>query len=211
MSGKKAAPRPAAKLDRRARRTRDLLGDALVDLMHEKRFEDITVQQVLDRAEVGRSTFYAHYSDKNDLFFSDVDEFWESMATRLLRHNDASNRVAPVRELFSHVADVKVFRTALMESGKMHDVMDLGIGHFARGIEERLRTLQTDDGGPSFRRQAIAHTLAGALFSMLMWWIDRGTPESPDEMDALYHELVWSGAPAASRQSAPKTLRSANC
>ncbi len=150
MSGKKAAPRPVAKLDRRARRTRDLLGDALVDLMHEKRFEDITVQHVLDRAEVGRSTFYAHYSDKNDLFFSDVDEFWESMATSLSRHKDMSNRVAPVRELFSHVADVKVFRVALMESGKMHDVMDLGIGHFARGIEERLHTHKQTMAGPPF-------------------------------------------------------------
>jgi AcrR family transcriptional regulator len=45
------------KVDRRARRTRDALGDALLDLMPEKSFDDITVQQVLDRAGVGRSTF----------------------------------------------------------------------------------------------------------------------------------------------------------
>src|SRR5580693_4195083 len=65
------------KTDRRVRATRDNLGDALIALMHEQPFETITVQHVLDRAKVSRSTFYAHYSDKNDLFLSDAEDFWE--------------------------------------------------------------------------------------------------------------------------------------
>ena len=62
---KPESPRPeTAKTDRRILRTRDTLGDALVELMHEKPFEEITVQEILDRAGVGRSTFYTHYPDK---------------------------------------------------------------------------------------------------------------------------------------------------
>jgi len=75
----------AAKVDRRIRRTRDTLGDALIALMQEKSFEEITVQEVLDRAGVGRSTFYAHYRDKEDLFLSDVEDFMEMMSTLLTR------------------------------------------------------------------------------------------------------------------------------
>lgn len=56
-------------------RTRDTLGDALVALMHEKNFDEITVQDLLDRAGVGRATFYVHYRDKQDLFLSDVEDF----------------------------------------------------------------------------------------------------------------------------------------
>ena len=52
------------KTDKRIRRTRDTLGDALVDLIQEKPFDEITVQQILDRAGVGRSTFYEHYATK---------------------------------------------------------------------------------------------------------------------------------------------------
>jgi len=85
------------KVDQRVRRTRDRLGDALMELLVEKPFEAITVQHVLERAGVSRSTFYAHYRDKNDLFLSDVDEFFESMATALSRFGDKSERVAPVR------------------------------------------------------------------------------------------------------------------
>ena len=92
------------KEDRRVRRTRDKLGDALVELLVQKSFDEITVQDVLDRAGVSRSTFYSHFSDKNDLFFSDADEFLEGMATALSRFGDKSERVAPVQELFAHIA-----------------------------------------------------------------------------------------------------------
>jgi AcrR family transcriptional regulator len=199
MSGKKSTLKPKKKLDRRARRTRDVLGEALVSLMHEKPFHDITVQQVLDRAEVARSTFYSHYSDKDDLFFSDVDEFFEGAARSLTLQNEASHRVAPVRELFAHVGQVKKFYAALVASGKAHDVTNLGIGHFARGIEERLQKLQPGEAVPPALRRAVAHALAGALFSLLTWWVNCGAPNSPEQMDAIYHKLVWSGAPAVWR------------
>ena len=196
MSGKKKLAAPA-KTDRRSRRTREVLGDALVGLMHEKPFQKIRVNEVLDRAEVGRSTFYSHYRDKEDLFLSDVEDFWEAVSTKLLRNAEASRRVAPVRELFEHVSQAREFYAALVKSEKVHDVMDLGMGHFARGIEQRLRELQSEKEISSVRRQAVAHSLAGALFSMLLWWLDRGMPEPAAEMDNLYHYLVWSGADVA--------------
>src|ERR1043166_1461864 len=105
--------------DQRVRRTRDRLGDALVELLVQKPFDDITVQDVLDGAGVSRSTFYTHYRDKNDLFLSDVDEFFESMATALSRFGDKSERVAPVQEMFAHIAEARPFYDALVESGRM--------------------------------------------------------------------------------------------
>src|SRR5438270_14006265 len=89
-------PTSQAKTDRRVRRTRDALGDALVALMHEKSFDQITVQQVLDRAGVGRATFYAHYSDKEDLFMSDVEEFFTMASSLFKRHHVQTKRLAPV-------------------------------------------------------------------------------------------------------------------
>jgi AcrR family transcriptional regulator len=182
--------------DRRTLQTRDALGDALVELMHQRPFKSITVQEVLDRAGVGRSTFYTHYRDKDDLFISDVEEFWEMMSSILDRSGEKSTRVAPVRELFSHIADVKVFRDALIAAGKLHDVMELGQGQFARAIEKRLVKLTSGQGTVPAQLSATAHALAGALFSSMMWWIDRGMPASPEEMDEAFHRLVWSGVNA---------------
>jgi len=191
-----AAPRKARKPDRRARRTRNLLGDALVELIREKPFAEITVQQVLDRARVSRSTFYAHYRDKNDLFLGDVEDFFEMMATQLTRSGELSKRVAPVRELFEHIAQVRDFYAALVTSGKIHDTIELGQGHFARSIEQRLSKLCPTSQTTSKQRAAIAYSLAGSLLSLLSWWIDHGMKASPEEMDDIYHRMVWSGVSA---------------
>ncbi|HEY4678588.1 MAG TPA: TetR/AcrR family transcriptional regulator [Candidatus Angelobacter sp.] len=226
MSGKKlivkakpaSAARPKAKppkakkkMDRRALRTRDALGDALVELMHERPFRRITVQDVLDRAGVGRSTFYTHYRDKDDLFLSDVEDFWEMVSSMLERSDEDSKRVAPVRELFSHVAEAKVFREALAASGKIHDVMELGQGQFARAIEQRLTKLNQPQGTKPVQFAAVAHALAGALFALLGWWLDHGMRVPAAEMDNTFHRLVWAGVNASIiRDPAVKPVKSAS-
>src|SRR5215207_4731977 len=106
------------KIDARVRRTRDALGDALIALMQEKPFETITVQEVLERAHVSRSTFYTHYSDKGDLLMSDAEEFFESLSMALSNNGDKSNRVFPVREFFAHLSDVQPFFRALANSAQ---------------------------------------------------------------------------------------------
>ena len=209
---KKVAVSPVTKkIDRRVRATRDVLGDALIALMHEKPFESITVQHVLDRAKVSRSTFYSHYSDKNDLFLSDVEDFFEMFSTALIRHNDTSNRVAPVQEFFAHVADMRQLVSSMAASQKIRDVFDLGQGHFARAIDQRLATLPATRNLSPTRRSALAHASAGSLFSLLNWWLSHGGSTTPVQMDALFHQTLWSGInspaqrPASTSTAAPKS------
>jgi AcrR family transcriptional regulator len=201
-----AAKKPH-KIDRRVRATRDGLGDALIALMHEKPFESITVQHVLDRAKVSRSTFYSHYRDKNDLFLSDVEDFFEMMSTTLIRRGDTSSRVAPVQEFFSHVADMRQFISSMTGSEKVRDVMELGQGHFARAIDQRLASLPATRNLGATRRSALAHASAGSLFSLLDWWLHHGGSSTPVQMDALFHQLLWSGitTPAARTPLKPNT------
>src|SRR5688572_21995012 len=62
--------KPRIALDRRVQKTRKLLQDALVELVAEKGYEAVTIREILDRANVGRSTFYAHFQDKDQLLHS---------------------------------------------------------------------------------------------------------------------------------------------
>ena len=208
-----AAVQPAKKkkkADRRIRQTRDALGDALIALMQEKPFDQITVQHVLDRAGVSRSTFYTHFRDKNDLFLSDVEDFLEHMAGLLSRSNEASNRVAPVREFFAHVGEWHKFHGVLVAAGKINDFVELGHGYFARAIERRLKELPATHALAPQRRAVLAQMHAGAMFSLLSWWMARGMTPGPEKMDEAFHDMVWKGAtsPALSASSnAPKRLR----
>jgi AcrR family transcriptional regulator len=161
--------------------------------MQEKPFETITVQQVLARAGVGRSTFYAHYRDKDDLFLGDLEEFLEKMSTLILRRHEASNRVAPVRELFAHIADMGPLRGALLAADKHRDFLEMAQEYFARAIDQRLAKLPAARAIAPSRRTPLAHAFAGALLSLMSWWLDHGATPAPETMDDLYHQMVWSG------------------
>jgi AcrR family transcriptional regulator len=186
------------KPDRRIQRTCERLGSALVALIQEKPIDDVTVQEVLDRASVGRSTFYLHYSDKDDLLLSQLEKFLETMSTALSLRKEESHRVVPVAELFAHIGSQKKLYRALADAGRLDDFFDLAQGYFARGIERRLtESKRLSDirlsSLPQRELDARASALAGSMLSLLRWWLDRGAKESPQAMDELFHRMVWNG------------------
>ena len=166
---------------------------ALLTWIQERPIDEVTVQDVLDRASVGRSTFYLHYRDKDDLLLSQLEGFLETMSTALSARNEKSHRIVPVAELFAHIGDQNKLYRALADSGRLHDFFDLAQGYFARGIERRLTESKRLSNLPQRELAARASALAGSLLSLLRWWLDRGEKESPRAMDDLFHRMVWSG------------------
>ena len=196
MSGKPSKQKPR-KLDARTRRTHQRLGMALLQLICEKPMSEVTVQEVLDHAEVGRSTFYQHFRDKNDLLLSQLEMFLEMMSTALSARKETSDRVAPVTEMFAHIAEQKKLYRALADSGRLPDFFDLAQDYFTRGIEQRLRESKRVPKLSPGELRARSVALAGSLWSLFRWWMDRGAKEPAAEMDALFHRMVWRGMAAS--------------
>ena len=182
------------RVDSRVARTRDRLGDAIIALLLEKPFHSITVQDVLDRAGVGRSTFYAHFKDKDDVLISEVDEFFADVATQVADSGEQSDRVVPAREFLHHLKGARPLLAAFAASGRIHDMWDLAQAHFARGIEQRLASLPRAAGLAPSERAARASMLAGSFLALIRWWLDHDCPDTPDELDALFHRMVWEGS-----------------
>lgn len=192
-AGQMTQAKQRRKPDERIRRTHERLGSALVELIQEKPIDEVTVQEVLDRASVGRSTFYLHFRDKNDLLLSQLEKFLEMMSTALSIRKEESLRVVPVAEMFEHIGSQKKIYRALADSGRLNDFFDLAQGYFARGIEHRLRESKRLPKLSQRELAARAFALAGSLLSLLRWWIDRGAKEPPGAMDKLFHRIVWNG------------------
>jgi hypothetical protein len=81
----------------------------------------------------------------------------------------------------------------------MRDFLEMGQEYFARAIDQRLAELPASSPiAPKTivppQRSAMAHAFAGALLSLMSWWINHGATASPEAMDDLYHQMVWSGA-----------------
>jgi hypothetical protein len=82
---------------------------------------------------------------------------------------------------------------AMARAGRLNDFFDLAQGYFARGIEQRLKESKRLSKLPQRELAARASALAGSMLSLLRWWLDRGSKESPRAMDELFHRMVWNG------------------
>jgi AcrR family transcriptional regulator len=193
------AGRASAKggVDRRVQRTRRTLQKALIALILEKRFDTITVQDVLDRADVGRSTFYAHFRSKEDLFRSDFENLLGYIRRGVASSGARGERILPVRELFEHVREFRRLYRAMAASTLRGSLYRLSVAHIAAGIEEALRARQRPRHRPPIPLPILANHIAVALLSTLDWWVGSGMPHEPERMDEIFHALVMPGVHAA--------------
>ena len=175
--------------DRRVRRTRQALTCALIELVLEKRYDAITIQDLLDRADVGRSTFYAHYRSKDDLLLRSFEGLLEALDQAMDRGGAPSRRLAPARELFHHVGEMRDFHRALARAHMLDRVYQTGTSYLSRTTARRLAAVPPGMDGDVSRLPVLAHAFAGALFGMLRWWVDHDAPCSPERMDELYHAI----------------------
>ena len=169
------------------------LGTAFLNLIIKKPVKEVTVQDVLDRSGVGRSTFYLHYRDIDDLLLSQLELFCEMISSSLSANKDKSRRVMPVAELFEHIGNGNKLYRVLSDSGHVKDFYELAEGCFARGIERRLVESGRLHEMPKREIAARASALSGSLLSLLRWWLDRGEKETAREMDEMFHRMVWGG------------------
>jgi len=180
--------RAGKKSDRRTQRTHHNLTHALVDLVTEKRFDDITVQNLIDRADVGRSTFYSHFRDKEDLFQSNWEGFLDFCVEQIDWSKVGSGSFFPVVFLFSHLKDVQPFYRGLVRSRKSESLMKSGSEYLSRQIEQGLK--QNLKHRLSIPFPILSTYLATELFALLKWWLDARMPYTPERMDEIFHALV---------------------
>jgi AcrR family transcriptional regulator len=185
----------ARAVDRRVQKTQQLLQSALMALIQEKGFEALSVQNILDRANVGRATFYAHYDNKEDLLVSRLDEFRGSLQRRQKQAHaqavTAGDRLfAYSRELFLHVNEHRaVFRSMV---GKRSGAVIQHLFHkmLVDLVREDLRDLIHESSNGAARREGVVHLIAGGLFGLVLWWVDGPMKLDVEQMDALFRRFA---------------------
>src|SRR5262245_19961303 len=127
------------KTDRRIQRTQHNLTHAMVDLVIEKRFDDITVQNLIDRADVGRSTFYSHFRDKEDLFQKNWEGFLAFCAEQINWDQVGKGSFFPVLFLFDHLREFQPFYRGLVRSRMSESLMKSGTEYLSQRLDQDLK------------------------------------------------------------------------
>jgi AcrR family transcriptional regulator len=172
--------------DRRSRRTRRLVTAAMAELLLERPFDEITVQAILDRADVGRSTFYQHFRDKLDVIDAVAAEMVEGATAGGAGGLPPS---LPIAELFRHAAErYKSLRAMLDVPG--NDVFwRESQAAWAAAIEASIAA------GLGRQRAGVppavaAQFITGAAVAVLKWWLREGMPYPPEQIASMVESLV---------------------
>ena len=182
------------KQDRRVVRTRRQLRDALMQLILEKGYETITVQDITDRADLSRATFYLHFKDKEELLVNSLEEMFDALVTaqvetitpEKLMHGEMIKSALA----FQHAAEYSlVYKSMLSERGVAY-VMHRIQNYLAEVALRQMRALLPAGLQPPVPMEIIAHHLAGALFGLIIWWLENDMPHPPEYMAQMFHTLT---------------------
>jgi len=189
------AERPSVTPDRRVRRTRRILNEALIELILEKGYERITVQDILDRADVGRSTFYAHFRDKEGLLTAEFDELRSDLHRQVEESGPdptVQTLTQPAAALFTHAYQYRqVYRALCGRQGGMLVQRHLR-GIVGAALRSRLSPADLTESGVPVEVAAEFYT--SAALGLLVWWIDRDFPFSPRRLTGMYQNLICADA-----------------
>jgi AcrR family transcriptional regulator len=193
-NGSVAAPAASARVDRRVRRTRHALRHALLELILEKGYDRVTVEEIIERADVGRSTFYAHFRDKEDLFLSSFEEeIRQAFSANSTEAEPGSPEASPSLLIFRHAAaHADLYKALVKRRG--------GWPLVRRHLEQVLTDLYEERLGPASHdgvvpARAAATFLANGLLGILTWWLDADTPIGAKDLDEVFRKLsTWTAS-----------------
>ena len=179
--------------DRRVQRTRQLLQDALRALILEKGYDAITVQDVIDRANVGRATFYAHFQDKEELLLSGFEQLWVHFEQFFI--GDAAPDGDPWHmslALFQHAESHRDLYKA-MAGKRGATIVQTHLQRKLSALTQPHLKAQISTRKQPFPHEVLTHYLVTSLITLLLWWVDNDTAYSAEQMHAFFQRLVQPG------------------
>ena len=181
--------------DRRLQRTRQALRHALLALLPQKGWDEVTVQDICDCANIGRSTFYMHFQNKEELLSAGLSEMGKAVRNGAARSlSDVENHFGFLPGLIEHLfAQRRIFCA----------VVGRRSGHIVQmRFRELLFQLVSDDLARTqpagWQRDATAHYFSGAIFELLSWAVDENT-HTPEEIIRCFRRISEPSTTAMSQ------------
>ena len=202
------------KTDRRIQRTRQSLRTALLELIKKKGYDAISIEEITERANVGRATFYLHYKDKEDLLLEEFSEMANDKVQVLseipfsawlpsqedIADTKKKRPAPPLLIVFEHIYENSELYYILLKSERSSRIVERIRKISTEAIVKFVETKAKTDPIPLLFQVPIeffAAFFSGALLSTVDWWLEEDMHHSPREMAHLFQSLFFKGAGSA--------------
>ena len=182
-------------MDRRQRKTRTAIFAAFTELLAKENYGRITVQEIIDAADVGRTTFYAHFQTKDELLVAMCKELFTHIIRSALDGSHArglySDTSAP-KSIFCHLLqhlkeDENIIKLLSCESSEIF------LRYFKANLDDLVRNQFIGQKGLetiAIPQEFLINHISGSFVEMVLWWIKGGLGESAEEMDRCFSAVI---------------------
>ncbi|MGJ3238152.1 MAG: TetR/AcrR family transcriptional regulator [Anaerolineae bacterium] len=186
------------KVDRRIQRTRAALRDALMRLIITKGYDEITIQEITDEANVARTTFYLHFNTKDDLLFGTMrdiyEDLYQSVEEDISNSFFSDNEADCIPEDFLHVQEYAEFYQIMLGERGSAAFLSRVRQYLAESIMEiTLQAIIPPDAETRIPLDMMSYALAGAQIGVMKWWLDTGMEQSPQKVAFMLEQLLKRG------------------
>ena len=183
-------------MDRRFLRSERMLTEAMLVLISEKSFQEITIEDIINSADVARKTFYAHFKNKQELLWHSLATHFQTIESQLQPLNP-STLLASSKPLsysvFKHVGEYSVFyRSMLQDSGDSRFIFQF-LDYVAQQSFLRMAPLRENAPMSTVPPELVADMLSGALLGSLRWWLKSGMSDTPEQMAYRFSQIIAPG------------------
>jgi AcrR family transcriptional regulator len=192
--------------DRRIGRTRRNLREALMALILEKGYAAVTIEDITQRADLGRTTFYLHYKDKEELLLESIETTAKDLYAQVNAEEAAETGPTPqsglraINRVFQHAAANSILYRIILEGGAASKGRHYILEFLSDAVQPYLAREESDPTEKSIPLTVCAHYFSTALLGFLTWWLEEDMPYPPEQAAAYFTQLFLfgiRGAPSA--------------
>lgn len=187
------------KPDRRIARTRLLLTDALCDLIVERGYDQVTIQEIADRADVSRATFYLHFRDKEELLFASIDSLYADLENAMplrtsladLQRDGFTAELLDASDFIMAQRYAALFRALISKNGLpsfMYRIQQV----YADALRILMKHIVPERALP-VPEEVYLQYLSGAQVGLLAWWLQNDCPYPAHEMSVMGYQMFTQG------------------
>ena len=188
-------------MDRRQRKSREAIFKAFNNLLARKNYHKITVQDIIDEADIGRTTFYSHFETKDELLKETCKTLFDhvfsgaSNATCNHKFKIENNNVSTIiTHMLYHLRDNQKNIIEILTCDNNHCVYqnnEMFLKFFQHNIDDFFRQYMTIKPQQNIPEEFLINHISGSFVNMVKWWLKGGLKETPEELTNYFEAVIY--------------------
>lgn len=184
-------------MDRRQQKTRNAIFEAFSELLSEESYSRITIQAIIDRANIGRSTFYSHFQTKDDLLNAMCTELFRHIIESVMNNNfpeDRHNAPGVPDPVFCHILQHIKDNSYHIKDLLISESSDIFLKYFKDSMNDLISTyiLQSSDHKKKdIPDEFLLNHITGSFVEMVQWWVKHRMKQTPEELDFYFRSVIY--------------------